>query len=177
MHNLIIASTSQPSLFEALGLNWKLLVEQGIAFLILVWILGKFVYPVLTKAIDTRRDQIEAGMKEAQASQEALANAEQKVADMIAEARKDADDLLARSHQEAGAVIADAEAKAKERAEQIVTDARAQLEANVAKARRALKSETVQLVAAATEHIVHEKIDGKKDAGLIEHALTAKERA
>lgn len=177
MHNLIIASTSQPSLFEALGLNWKLLVEQGIAFLILVWILGKFVYPVLTKAIDTRRDQIEAGMKEAQASQEALANAEQKVADMIAEARKDADDLLARSHQEAGAVIADAEAKAKERAEQIVTDARAQLEADVAKARRALKSETVQLVAAATEHIVHEKIDGKKDAGLIEHALTAKERA
>ena len=117
MHNLIIASTSQPSLFEALGLNWKLLLEQGIAFLILVWILGKFVYPVLTKAIDTRRDQIEAGMKEAQASQEALEQAEQKVADMIAEARKDADDLLARSHQEAGAVIADAEAKAKERAD------------------------------------------------------------
>lgn len=177
MHDLIIASTSQPSIFEALGLNWKLLLEQGIAFLILVWILGKFVYPVLIKAIDTRRDQIEAGMKEAQASQEALENAEQKVADMIAEARKDADDLLARSHQEAGAVIADAEAKAKERAEQIVTDARAQLEADVAKARSALKAETVQLVAAATEHIVHEKIDGKKDASLIEHALTAKERA
>jgi F-type H+-transporting ATPase subunit b len=177
MHNLIIASTSQPSLFEALGLNWKLLLEQGIAFLILVWILGKFVYPVLTKAIDTRRDQIEAGMKEAQASQEALEQAEQKVADMIAEARKDADDLLARSHQEAGAVIADAEAKAKERAEQIVTDARAQLEADVVKARRALKSETVQLVAAATAHIVHEKIDSKKDAGLIERALTAKEQA
>lgn len=177
MHDLIIASTSQPSIFEALGLNWKLLLEQGIAFLILVWILGKFVYPVLIKAIDTRRDQIEAGMKEAQASQEALENAEQKVADMIAEARKDADDLLARSHQEAGAVIADAEAKAKERAEQIVTDARAQLEADVAKARSALKAETVQLVAAATEHIVHEKIDGKKDASLIEHALIAKERA
>lgn len=177
MHDVIIASTSQPTIFEALGLNWKLLVEQGIAFLILVWILGKFVYPVLIKAIDARRDQIEAGMKEAQASQEALENAEQKVADMIAEARKDADDLLARSHQEAGAVIADAEAKAKDRAAQIVNDARMQLEADVAKARRTLKAETVQLVAAATEHIVHEKIDGKKDAGLIEHALTAKDRA
>lgn len=177
MHDVIIASTSQPTIFEALGLNWKLLVEQGIAFLILVWILGKFVYPVLIKAIDTRRDQIEAGMKEAQASQEALENAEQKVADMIAEARKDADDLLARSHQEAGAVIADAEAKAKDRATQIVNDARMQLEADVAKARRTLKTETVQLVAAATERIVHEKIDGKKDAGLIEHALTAKDRA
>jgi F0F1-type ATP synthase membrane subunit b/b' len=47
----------------------------------------------------------------------------------------------------------------------------------VSKARRALKAETVQLVAAATEHIVHEKIDGKKDANLIEHALRAKEQA
>jgi F-type H+-transporting ATPase subunit b len=177
MHDLIIASTAQPSIFEALGLNWKLLVEQSIAFLILVWILGKFVYPVMIKAIDTRREQIEAGMKEAQASQEALEKAEQKVADMIAEARKDADDLLSRSHQEAGVLIADAESKAKERAEQIVTDARAQLETDVSKARRALKAETVQLVAAATEHIVHEKIDGKKDANLIEHALQAKEQA
>lgn len=177
MHDLIIASTNSPSIFEALGLNWKLLVEQSIAFLILVWILGKFVYPVMIKAIDTRREQIEAGMKEAQASQEALENAEQKVADLIAEARKEADDLLSRSHQEAGVLVADAENKAKERAEQIVTDARAQLETDVAKARRALKAETIQLVAAATEHIVHEKIDNKKDAGLIEHALNAKEQA
>ena len=55
MHDLILASTNSPSILEALGINWKLLVEQGIAFLILVWILGKFVYPALIKSIDTRR--------------------------------------------------------------------------------------------------------------------------
>lgn len=171
MHDLILASTNSPSILEALGINWKLLVEQGIAFLILVWILSKFVYPALIKSIDTRREQIEAGLKEAQESQAALAKAEEKVTEVLATARTDADDLLARSHQEAGAIVAEAEAKAKQRAEQIVADARMQLENDVRKAREALKHDTIALVATATEHVIGEKLDAKKDAGLIQQAL------
>jgi F-type H+-transporting ATPase subunit b len=173
MQNLIVASTeSNPGLLEALGIDAKLLIEQTVAFLILVVILGKFVYPALVKVIEARREQIEAGMKEAKQAEEALAKAESKVADMLAEARKDADELLARSHQEATTMVADAEEKAKQRAEQIVADARTQLEADVRKAREALKSETIKLVALATEQVVNEKLDQNKDANLIKGALS-----
>jgi F-type H+-transporting ATPase subunit b len=173
MHNLIVASASEssPGLFEALGLDVKLLVEQTIAFLILVAILGKFVYPALIKAIDARRDQIEAGMKEAKQAEEVLTAAEDKVADLLAEARKEADEIIARSHTEASAMVSDAEEKAKVRAEQIVVDARNQLDADVRKAREFLKTEAITLVAAATEKIVGEKLDEKKDADLIKSAL------
>jgi F-type H+-transporting ATPase subunit b len=175
---LFVASTSEssPGLLEALGIDGKLLIEQTIAFLILVAILGKFVYPALVKAIETRREQIEAGMKEAKQAEEALVNAEAKVADMLADARKEADEILARSHQEATTMVADAEEKAKARAEQIVADARTQLDVEVRKAREALKSDTVELVALATERIVGEKLDAKKDANLIKGAL-AQEKA
>lgn len=171
---LIVASSGQasPGLLQALGIDGKLLVEQAIAFLILVVILGKFVYPALVKAIDARREQIEAGMKEAKQAEEALVNAEAKVSDLLADARKEADEIIARSHQEATAMVADAEEKAKTRAEQIVADARTQLEADVRKAREALKSETIKLVALATEHVVNEKLDEKKDANLIKGALS-----
>lgn len=173
---LIVASTEEASasLFEALGIDWKLLIEQALAFLILVFLLGKFVYPALMKAVDNRREQIEASMKEAKEAEEALANAEAKVADMLADARKEADDIVARTQQEANTMVSDAEEKAKTRAEQIVTDARAQLQTDVAKARRALKEETVQLVALATEKVVGEKLDASKDAGLITEALQEK---
>ena len=177
MHDLlIVASTEEASagLFEALGLDAKLLIEQAIAFLILVAILGKFVYPALVKAIDARRDQIEAGMQEAKQAEEALVNAEAKVADLLAEARKEADDIIARTQQEASSMVTDAEEKAKARAGQIVKDARAQLDTDIVRARRALKEETVQLVALATEKIVGEKLDGSKDAGLIKEALQEK---
>jgi len=175
MFSLIVASTeSSPGLLEALGINGKLLLEQSIAFLILVAILAKFVYPALVKAIDNRRDQIEAGMKEAKEAAEALEKAEAKVADLLADARKEADGIIARSQKEAAAQVAEAEDKAKARADQIVKDARAQLDTEVSKARQALKKDTIELVALATEKVVKEKIDSKKDANLITEALQEK---
>lgn len=165
------AAESSPGLFQALGLDVRLFVTQGIAFLILVGVLGKFVYPLLVKAIDDRRAAIEAGLQEAKESQEALEKAEAQVADMLADARKEADDILARTHQEAAAQVADAEAKAKARAEQIVADARQQLAVDVAKARDTLKTDTIELVALATERIIGEKLDANKDAELIKKAL------
>jgi F-type H+-transporting ATPase subunit b len=178
LQNLIVASTetaheaaASPGLLQALGIDGKLLIEQGLAFLILVAVLGKFVYPALIKAVDNRRDQIEAGMKEAKEAQEALAKAEVKVSALLAEARKEADAVIARSHKEAGAMVAEAEEKAKTRADQIVKDARAQLDTDIAKARQALKKDTIELVALATEKIVKEKLDERKDASLIADAL------
>lgn len=168
---VMFASSSQPGLFEALGVNWKLLVEQAIAFLILVWVLAKFVYPTLIKSIDDRRSAIEAGLKEAKQSQEALEKAEAKVAQLLEQARADADEVIARSHKEAAVMVADAETKAKTRAEQIVADARNQLAAEVSKARQELKNETIKLVAAATEHVIGEKLDERKDASLIKAGL------
>lgn len=176
MDSLIVASetAASPGLLEALGINGKLLLEQGLAFLILVAVLAKFVYPALIKAIDNRRDQIEAGMKEAKEAGEALERAEAKVADMLAEARKEADGIIARSQKEAAAQVAEAEEKAKARADQIIKEARAQLDTDVAKARQTLKKDTIELVALATEKVVKEKLDPKKDAVLITEALQEK---
>ena len=168
------AAESSPGLLQALGIDWKLFVVQGIAFLILVAVLGKFVYPSLIKAIDSRRESIEAGLKEAKESQEALASAETKVAELLAEARKEADDILARTQKEAAEVVAEAEGKAKTRADQIVADARGQLELDVAKAREVLKKDTIELVALATERVVSEKLDTQKDAELVRKALAEK---
>ncbi len=165
------ATESSPGLFQALGIDWKLFVVQGVAFLILVFILAKLVYPVLIKSVDDRRAAIEAGLKEAKESQEALEKAEAKVAELLTQARTEADEILARTHQESASMVAEAEGKAKTRAEQIVADARAQLDVDVAKAREALKKDTVELVALATERVINEKLDDRKDAELVKKAL------
>jgi F-type H+-transporting ATPase subunit b len=171
----IVAATAEggesANLLSALGIDWALLLQQALAFLVLVAILAKFVYPALMKAVDSRREQVETSMKDAQAAEAKLAEAEEKVAGMLADARSEADDIIARTQNEANTMIAEAEDKAKTRAEQIVADAHTQLEADVRAAREALKKETVELVALATEKIVDEKVDAKKDAKLITRAL------
>jgi F-type H+-transporting ATPase subunit b len=158
-------------LLQALGIDGKLLIQQAVAFLILVAILRKFVYPVLIKSIDDRRNAIEAGLEEAKKAQQLLEDTEKKVAGMLRDARGDADEMLKRAQTEAAGIVGDAEGKAKQRAEQIVKDAHNQLEADVAKARQALKRDTIQLVALATERIIHEKVDARKDTELIDRAL------
>lgn len=168
---------ASPGLVQALGLNAQLFIEQGVAFLLLVFVLGKFVYPALIKAIDDRRTAIEAGLQEAKESQEALEKAEAKVTELLEEARKEADDILARTHQEAASMVAEAESKAKTRGEQIVADARQQLAVDVTKAREALKKDTVELVALATERIIGEKLDERGDTDLVKKALAQGESA
>jgi len=172
MYTFFAAETTESTgLFGALGIDWKLLVTQAIAFLVLVAILGKFVYPFLIKSIDDRRETIEKGLAEAKASQEASEKAEANIQKLLADARSEADDIIKRSHSEAAAQVAEAEEKARSRADQIVKDAHTQLEADVAKARLALKKDTAALVALATERVLHEKVDAKKDAQLIDRAL------
>lgn len=160
------------NILTSLGIDWKLFVSQALAFAILLAVLGRFVYPFLIKSIDERRDRIEAGLKEAKQSQEALAKAESRVEQLLAEARKEADGIIARGHAESAAMVAEAETKAKQRSERLVADAKSQIEADVTKVRAALKKDTMQLVALATEKIIHEKLDTGKDAQLVERALT-----
>lgn len=160
----------------ALGIDWKLFVVQAAAFLILVWLLGKFVYPVIIKAIESRRQAIEEGLSYAKKADEELQKAQQKATELIGDARKEADDVVARSQQEAKGLIAAAEESASQRAKQIVEEAHTQLEVDIQKARQALRDETVKLVAEATEQIIGEKLDTKKDESLISRALK-KERA
>ena len=61
----IAATEAEPGLLGALGIDWKLLVIQGLAFLVLVWFLKKYVYPPLVKAIDDRQAVIEQSAKAA----------------------------------------------------------------------------------------------------------------
>lgn len=159
------------NVLETLGIDWKLLIFQIIGFLILVWLLAKFVFPILIKAVDDRQKRIETGLKEAAEARRALEHAEAKADEVLAEARKDAEALLQRSQEEAANALLAAETRAKERSDQIVAESRATLAADVRKARETLKKDTLELVVAATEHVVGEKIDAKKDAELIARAI------
>lgn len=159
------------SLFGALGIDWKVLLLQMVAFVILVWLLKKYVYPPLIRAIDEREKAIAESVSAAQEAEEKADEAQQKIEAQLKEARTEAATIVDTAHKEASAMVKEAEDKAKKRAEQIVNDARSQLEVEVTKARKALRDETTELVALATEKVVREKVDTSRDRVLIESAL------
>lgn len=161
----------ESSLFGALGIDWRTLILQIIAFAIMVWVLGKFVYPHLIKAIDDREKSINESVK---AAANAEANAEQtqvEIEKLFKEARIEAASVIETAHREAAVMVKEAEDKSKVRADQIIKDARAQLDQDISKARQSLRAEATELVALATEKIIKQKVDSKSDAALIASAI------
>ena len=164
-------AAEEASLFGALGIDWRMLVLQVIAFAVLVWFLGKFVYPHLIKAIDKREQAIADSVAAANEAEEKAEQTQAEIEKLFAEARAESTAIIETAHKEAATMVKDAEEKAKKRADQIVSDARAQLDQDVRKARLALREEATELVALATEKIVREKVDTKRDAALLASAL------
>lgn len=160
-----------PGFFEALGIDWQLLVLQTIAFLVLLWFLGKFVYPPLTKMLDKREADIEAGVKAAQAAEKKADEAKAEVEKLLKAARGEASDIVATAKEEAAATVEAADSKAKTRAERIVAEAQEQIEKDVLAARKVLRDETLNLVAAATEKVVGKTMSAKLDKDVITEAV------
>lgn len=165
------AGAPEGDIFTTLGIDWKTLILQIVAFLILVWLMGKFVYPILMKSVDKRQEDIETATKLADEAKKQAEETNQQVAKLLKEARSQASDVVATAKQEATAAIELAEAKAKKHAASIIENAHTQLEHDVIAARKALRNETIELVALATEKVVKKKLDNKTDRSLVEAAI------
>lgn len=106
-------SAKKTDILTSLGIDWKLLVLQLIAFLILVWILAKWVYPVFLKIIDDRQSKIDDSLKAAADAGKKAEAAETKIEDALKDARKEAADIVATAKAEATHMTEEADKKAK----------------------------------------------------------------
>jgi F-type H+-transporting ATPase subunit b len=158
-------------IFSALGIDWQMLIFQIIAFVILVSLLGKFVYPILIKTVDARHDDIEASTKAAQDAEKQALEASKNIEKMLKQARTEASDIVTTAKEEATAAIESAEAKSKVRAERIVSEAHAQLDKDVIAAKKMLQNETLELVALATEKVIGKTVTAKVDEAVISTAI------
>ncbi len=84
------------------GINWKLLLIQGVNFGLLLAILYKFLYKPVLKMVDTRRAKIENAIRNAEKTEAELGLAEAEKARIVREATKKGDELIiaAKKHAE-----------------------------------------------------------------------------
>lgn len=164
-------AASDGNILTALGIDWKLLILQIVGFLILVVLLGKFVYPWLMKSVDERQAKIEEAAKMATEAQAEAAKTEEKVAQLLDEARKEAASIVATARQESAAALSESEEKARKTAERIVAEAHEQIDKDVIAAKKTLYNETLNLVATATEKVVGTVVDKKANEAIIAAAI------
>jgi len=158
-------------IFENLGINWRILLGQIINFLLVLYLLKRFVYRWFLNLLKERKEKIEKGIKmseEAERRSEAV-NVER-------------EEILSRSREEGLKVLKKNEELAEKRKEEILAQTQKERELLLRKSQEEGKSEIermkkeqsekmLNLSFALVEKILEEKIDLKKDKEIIEKLL------
>jgi F-type H+-transporting ATPase subunit b len=157
--------------FEAFGVDlWKL-AFQIVNFLILLFLLNRFLFKPVLKRIDERNQQLGQGLEDAAAAarDRELARAEREAT--MAEARQEADALVQRAAKTAEATSAEILATARESAEQLTARARDEIAAEKERALAEIRGEVADLALLAAGKLVGEEMDEPTQRRLVEQFL------
>jgi F-type H+-transporting ATPase subunit b len=149
-----------------MNINATLFV-QALSFAALIWFTVRFVWPMITDAMDERTKRIADGLAAAEAGKQSLERSAKQADEAIAQARGRAADIVAQAEKRASQMIEEAKASAKTEGERLVAGARAEIEQEVARAREALRSRVAALAVAGAEQILRREVDAKAHADLI----------
>lgn len=170
------ASNSKGDVLSSLGIDVQMLVFQGLAFIILVVLLGKYVFPILMKSVDERQAKIEEATKAADNAEAKAVEAQEKIEATLKKARTEASDIVATAKSEATQMVEKAESQAKVRSERIVAEAHEDIQKDVLAARKVLEKDTVELVKKASSLAIMGIADDKLDTALIKKSVEGAKR-
>lgn len=155
----------------ALGVSGKAFLIQLITFILVFFLLKKFAFKPIGNMLEERRKTIDDGVRLGQKLERQRDKMEQESLRITREARLEADRIIANGQKEAREVIREAEKVAKRKTDIMLADAEARIEEDVHAAKLKLEKDIVGLVSEATEAIVGEKVDPKKDVEIIEKVI------
>ncbi len=159
------------ALIEAFDINLVGLVFQVINFLLLLYLLNRFMFKPLLARMDERAAKIEKGLEDAEAAarDRELARAEREAA--VSEARKEAAEMLARSNKIAEDTRNEILSEARSEAEKVTQRAREEINAEKEKAMSELRSQVADLALEAAAKLVRSDMNATTQRRLVEEFL------
>ena len=155
-----------------LSLDATLIVEL-VAFVAMLAILARWVYPPVMRAAEARQrqiaEQLEGAEKARKQAEERLQQSEQTVNEARAEAQRIIE-AGRRSGEQAGQQAKD---RAEEEAKRILEQARRDSEAERQRALQEVRATIADLVVNATQRVLGESLDGDRHRKLIDRAVEA----
>ncbi|NLD22912.1 MAG: F0F1 ATP synthase subunit B [Bacteroidales bacterium] len=149
-----------------------LLFWMTISFGIVVFILVKYGFPPILKAVDQRNNYIEESLKSAREAKEELSKVKVTSELILADARKEQKVILKEATRLSELIINEAKENAIKESDKILAKARTQINADKEEALKSIRSEVTKLSVALTEKILREKLSSEKEQmGMIDRLL------
>ena len=150
---------------ELLTPDFGLVFWMVICFTAVLFILGKYGWPVIVGMINKRSDEIEESILKANEANARLAGTNAETERLLAKAKNERLELLKEASKQKDQIIADAKAEAAKKAQDLLDKAKEDIQLERDNAIKEIRTQVAELSVSIAEKVVREKLTGDK-AGL-----------
>ena len=149
------------------------LIIQMLVFMTFVWVVMKFIWPIILGAMNEREKKIASGLAAAEQGQKDLSEAKSRADEVVKEARARAMAIESQAQTRANQIIEEARQAASLEGEKALAKAKADIELESNRARDQLRGQVVSLAVAGAKRVLEREVDAKTHGELLDQ-LAAK---
>jgi len=138
-----------------------LVIFQTIAFLLLMFVLGKFAWKPVLAAIKERESSIDDALNKAELAKQALAEMAAQNEDLMKQARAERDEILKEAKKLKDAIVNEAKTSAQTEGAKLIEKARIEIENQKKAALAELKGQVSTLSLDIAERVLRSQLDDK----------------
>lgn len=153
------------------GLNPYLFGAQAINFLIVLYLLKKFLYKPILEVLRKRENEIKEGLKQAEEAKILMEKTTEKEKEILQKAREEARQTIAEAKNEALLLAQKIEGEGKLQAERIISDAREQITLESKEAEKRLTSKIGELSVDFLKTALREMFSEKEQKEVLDKAI------
>ncbi|MBO7140424.1 MAG: F0F1 ATP synthase subunit B [Prevotella sp.] len=149
-----------------------LLFWMALTFLVVLFILWKFGFPVITEMVAERKTFIDDSLRKAHEANERLANLQKEGESILQEAREKQTQILKEAAETREAIVEKAREKAREEGARLINDAKAEIEQEKKAAIADIRKQVAELSVEIAEKVLRQNLkDDKAQMDLIDRML------
>lgn len=137
------------------------LVAQIISFVVLVWLVNKYLWAPLSALMEARRKKISDGLSASERGKHELKLAQERSTELLREAKEKANDIIAQANSRSNQILEEARNNAKEEADRVVAQASAEIDREVNRAKEALREQVSDVATTGAERILKREVTSK----------------
>ncbi len=147
------------------------MIGQIINFLIILYILKRYLYKPLFNVLKKRQELAKESVKNAENSEKALESAKEHEKEIIQKARQIADDIIKEAKERSDEIVKLADVSAKERTDKMLQDTKVQIDLETAQAQKELNQYVLRLSLDMLKRTLNNVFTEKEQSEIIDKAM------
>lgn len=156
-----------------IGFDWRVALANLVNFLIVFWLLKRFVFAPMQSKLKERKEAIEKGIEDAQIAERDRVMAKEKYEETVKEARVEATAIVSDAREKEKAIVSEAQGKAEEEARRIKSETEVSIEKERSRMQEDIRKSTAEMIVSGVEKILKEEVDEKKNEEIINSVIKA----